>query len=129
MNTLEDRKMKLLEIAERLVGFHTVSQGSSTRQIADFISEYCEGAGFEIEQYPYENGGLEKVNVVARKGGCNSELCFSGHMDTVPFSVSDWSTDPLKLTLLNDKYYGTGIADMKLFLAISTGLCFSSLAN
>ena len=113
--------MKLIEIAEKLVSFNTVSQRSSTREIADFISNYCESKGFKIEQYPYRNNndGLEKVNVVARKGGQKSKLAFSGHMDTVPFNGTDWNTDPLKLTLINKKYFGMGIADMKLFIAIA----------
>jgi acetylornithine deacetylase/succinyl-diaminopimelate desuccinylase-like protein len=81
--------MKLLKIAETLVGFDTVSQSASTVKIANFVSKYCEDAGFKIEQYHYKNEGLQKVNVVARKGGCDSELCLSGHMDTVPFNTSD----------------------------------------
>ncbi len=113
--------MKLLELAEKLISFNTVSQQSSTQGISDFISNYCEGAGFKIEQYPYElpNEKLKKINVVARKGSSESKLALSGHMDTVPFDKAKWSTDPLKLTLIDNKYYGMGIADMKLFLAIA----------
>ncbi len=96
--------MKLLEIAEKLVGFNTVSQQSSTQKIADFISNYCEKSGFKIEQYPYElpNEKLKKINIVARKGGAESKLALSGHMDTVPFNEAEWSTDPLKLALINN---------------------------
>ncbi len=113
--------MELIKLAEKLVGFDTVSQKSSTRKIADFISNYCEKAGFIVEQYPYQNNkeGLGKVNVVVRKGGEESKLSLSGHMDTVPFNPSDWNTNPLELTEMGDKYYGMGITDMKLFLAIA----------
>lgn len=113
--------MKLIKLAEKLVGFDTVSQKSSTREIADFISNYCESAGFIVEQYPYQNNkeGLEKINVIVRKGGKESKLCLSGHMDTVPFHPDNWNTNPLKLTKIGDKYYGIGITDMKLFLAIA----------
>jgi len=113
--------MKLVKLAEKLVSFNTVSQKSSTREIADFVSNYCENAGFIVEQYPYQNNkeGLEKVNVIVRKGGKKSKLCLSGHMDTVPFNPNDWNTNPLKLTKMGDKYYGMGITDMKLFLAIA----------
>jgi len=113
--------MKLVKLAEKLVSFNTVSQKSSTREIADFVSNYCENAGFIVEQYPYKNNkeGLEKVNVIVRKGGKKSKLCLSGHMDTVPFNPNDWNTNPLKLTKMGDKYYGMGITDMKLFLAIA----------
>lgn len=113
--------MRLKELAERLIGFNTVSPDSPTVEIADFIATYLEGCGFTIERYPYDLGGAKRVNLVARKGGPESFLAFSGHMDTVPFTTADWrmSKDPLKLVTIGDKVYGRGTSDMKLFLAIA----------
>lgn len=111
--------MELVELTKKLVGFNTVSQESSTKDIADFISNYCESVGFKVEQYPYQNQRLEKINLIARKGGQESELALSGHMDTVRFDPSQWHSDPITLTLKGDKYVGMGVADMKLFLAIA----------
>lgn len=117
--------MELLELVERLVGFDTVSKTSSTRKMADFISNYLETAGFRIEQYPYETDGLEKVNVIARKGEGETRLALAGHMDTV--SYSGWKTgkqsDALQLAFIKTQkqpqgaFFGRGVADMKLFLA------------
>lgn len=111
--------MTLLKLATKLVGFNTVSLESSTCEIADFITTYLEELGFRIETYPYTYEGKEKVNLIARIGDDNSRIALSGHLDTVPFEGA-WKkkTDPLKLTKLGENYYGRGIADMKLFLAI-----------
>jgi len=110
--------MELVELTRKLVGFDT-SQGQSTRPMADFVSEYCEAAGFTVTQYPYEVAAVEMVNVVAMKGGEESALALSGHMDTVKTDHGEWRTDPHVLTQKGDKYYGLGVADMKLFLAIA----------
>ena len=117
------RTLGLTELTERLVAFNTASPGAgnSTTDIADFISEYCEGAGFTIEQYPYHTTqGVENVNVIARKGGQKSRLALSGHMDTVAFNAEEWvGKKPLSLTARGNRCYGLGVADMKLFLAIA----------
>lgn len=113
--------MKLFDLTKKLVSFNTVSPTASTRDIADFVSNYLERAGFTIEQYPYVTDGKEKVNVVARKGGSESFLALSGHMDTVPFNEHDWklSRNPLELREVCGKAYGRGVTDMKSFLAIA----------
>ncbi len=121
--------MDLQELTGKLVGFNTVTSGSSTQEMADFISNYLESAGFRIETYPYinETEGLKKVNLIARKGEGESRLALSGHMDTVGFKGS-WDehfSNPLELTLRNTQKYpkgiycARGVADMKLFLAIA----------
>jgi len=121
--------MELMELAEKLVGFDTVTRESSTMQIADFISNYLEGAGFKIERYPYvnETEGLKKINVIARKGEGKTKLALSGHMDTMGHkgNWNDALSAPLELNFRktndapNGAYFARGIADMKLFLAIA----------
>lgn len=122
----EDKVMKtmsLMDLTAKLVGFNTVSSESSLL-MADFICEYLEGCGFVIEKYPYQDpAGVKKVNVIARKGGQESELVFSGHMDTVPFGPG-WDGSPLVLVEKDLKdvgkvFQGLGIADMKFFLAVA----------
>ena len=120
--------LSIQEIAEKLVAFNTVSQGmaSSTRGMADFVSAYAEDAGFQVRQFPYVAGKVERVNIIATKGGSEPFLALSGHMDTVAASPKEWAgpgKDPFRLvyhkTSKAERYYGRGIADMKLFLAIA----------
>jgi len=109
-----------IDLARRLISFHTVSDITSTREIADFISNFLEPLGFEIEHHVYQRGGHEKVNVIARKGGPDTKLALSGHLDTVPFDTSKWNTDPLNLTEKdNGRLYGMGACDMKGFIAVA----------
>lgn len=116
--------MSLKDLATKLVGFNTISS-ESPLPMADFICEYLEGCGFVIESYPYVQKGVRKVNVIARKGGQDSKLVYSGHMDTVPCG-SGWDKefDPFALVERNifgigRFFQGLGIADMKFFLAIA----------
>lgn len=117
--------MELLELATRLISYNTVTQESSTVEIANFIGNYLESAGFKVDHYPYinenEDPSLRKVNLIARKGGEESFLALSGHMDTVTFN-GKWDQlicDPLDLVLSKGRYYARGITDMKLFIAIA----------
>lgn len=113
--------MDIIDLTERLVGFETVSQKNSTKQIADFISNYLEPLGFKITQYPYaDKNGLAKVNLVARMGGEEGAmLALAGHMDTVPAGPWKTTDNPLSLNKIRDNYHGLGVADMKCFLAIA----------
>ena len=73
--------MDSLELARRLIGHHSVSNVSS-RPVADFVSNFLDEAGFVVEQHTYNLKGVEKVNVIARKGGDGQpELALAGHCD------------------------------------------------
>jgi len=114
---------ELLELARLLVEQNTVSvagrdaeiQTQSTIGIADICCDRLESGGFKIRRYPYSTNGVDKVNIVAIKGGDDPHLALSGHMDVVPVGKWDPSPDPFQLTCQSGKYYARGIADMKLF--------------
>ncbi|MEK9151514.1 MAG: acetylornithine deacetylase [Patescibacteria group bacterium] len=114
----------VIDVLRRLIGMNTVSH-RSTREIADFVCNYLEPFGFTIEQHVYrlkdveKKADVEKVNVIARKGGDDLHLALAGHMDTVPFKQDEWRTDPLELTKMGDKWFGRGTCDMKGFLALA----------
>jgi acetylornithine deacetylase len=109
--------MNLLELAEKLVAFDTVSK-KTTLPMAAFASQYLQDLGFEIEEYPYKTEGVCKVNLIARKGGSDSRLVLAGHMDTVP-AGSEWKSNAWTLTRKDNVFCGLGIADMKFFLAVA----------
>jgi acetylornithine deacetylase len=112
--------MNIVELATKLVSFDTVSKYSSTCDMAEFICEYLSKLGFEIGEIPYLLKGDKRVNVIARINGKQSRVALSGHMDTVGYK-GDWepASEALILTPNIGRYYGRGIADMKLFLAIA----------
>lgn len=123
---------KVIEVLRRLIGMNTVSD-QSTREIADYVSNYLESDGFTIEEHVYfaqredktadgkkKTVKVEKVNVIARKGDGDLRLALTGHMDTVPLlDLNKWDSNPLELTLKGNKWFGRGTCDMKGFLALA----------
>jgi len=110
--------MDILEMLTKLVSFDSQSQVSN-RSITDFICSLLLAAGFQQEDISVtSNGppGIEKCNIIARKGKGENALMLAGHMDTMP-AGNGWKTKPLELTLREGRLYGLGAVDMKAFLA------------
>ncbi|WP_414439730.1 M20 family metallopeptidase [Burkholderia sp. 22PA0106] len=56
----------------------------------------------------------DRANLVAWNTGTSGpRLCFTGHLDTVPFGVASWRAAPLSGHLDGDRLYGRGASDMK----------------
>ncbi|GAB0147704.1 acetylornithine deacetylase [Marichromatium sp. PS1] len=89
----------------------------SNRPLVALLAEWTERAGFRVEVLDVP-GHPGKVNLVATLGAGTDGLVLAGHTDTVPFDASRWSHDPLRLTEVDGRYYGLGIADMKAFFAL-----------
>lgn len=108
----------LWDIAHKLIEFNTVSFKSNSA-CSSFVANQLEDLGLKVYIEEFNDHGVIKEQVIARIGPeVEDGLIFSGHMDTVPFeNQQGWSKDPLKLTLTNDKLYGRGTTDMKLFIA------------
>jgi len=109
----------LIEISRKLISFDTVSKNSN-RECADYICNLLDPLGFTIHKETFtDSNGTEKVQVLASIGPHVPDgLILSGHIDTVPFAnQTGWEVDPLKLQLIDGKYYGRGSCDMKVFIA------------
>ncbi|MBM7119072.1 acetylornithine deacetylase [Archangium primigenium] len=95
---------------------------TSTRTNAPLVAlarGKLEAAGFQTEEVRYrDEAGVEKVNLVAVKGGAPGEraaLALVGHTDCVPYDAA-W-TDALRLTERDGRLYGRGACDTKGFIA------------
>jgi acetylornithine deacetylase len=102
-----------------LVALDTTSSRSNV-PLVDLAQARLEAAGFRAERLPYrDEAGVEKVNLVAVKGGDGGEeraaLALVGHTDCVPHDAA-W-TDALRLTERDGKLYGRGACDTKGFIA------------
>lgn len=106
------------EISEKLLSFDTVSYKTDA-PCAAYIANLLEPFGFQVKIDTYQDRGVEKQQVLATIGPeVEGGLILSGHIDTVPFeNQPGWEVDPLKLTHINDRIYGRGSCDMKLFIA------------
>jgi acetylornithine deacetylase len=109
---------RLQEIATRLIAQDTESRRGNLGAMAA-LAERLEGAGFTVRLQRWGEGADEKANLVAWAGPPEPDgLILSGHLDVVPFrDQPGWSRDPLRLEADDDRYYGRGTSDMKVFLA------------
>lgn len=111
----EIKSSYLWKNSEKLLGFDTVSS-KSNKTCAEYLANELDEIGFKTQLIQEQN---EKYQVLAHIGPDVADgLILSGHMDIVPFeNQPGWTTEPLKLTLDDDKVYGRGSSDMKLFMA------------
>lgn len=100
-----------------LVAFDTTSSRPNAPAI-DYLEARLEKSGFDCERRRYlDDAGVEKTNLVARKGGRGdvAALALVGHTDCVPFDPA-WK-EALVLTARDGRLYGRGACDTKAFVA------------
>jgi len=113
-----------LDLIRTLVAFDTTSRESNLALI-DWVRDYLAGHGID-SQLTFDDA-QRKANLFAtlpaRDGNATAGgIVLSGHTDVVPVDGQPWETPPFTATLVEDKLYGRGVADMKSFSAI--GLAF-----
>lgn len=108
----------LWKISKELISHNTVSFLSNSAACTIIANELSD-LGFKTFIDSYDDHGVKKEQVIAWIGPeVEDGLILSGHIDTVPFeNQKGWTKNPLQLTLENDKIFGRGTVDMKLFIA------------
>lgn len=99
-------------LTRKLVAFNTINPPGNEYIAAQFVGSLLSDNGFEVEYVPFEEN---RVHVIAEKG-CSSEIppvVFTGHFDTVPLGVKEWTVDPFGGEIKDGKLYGRGSSDMK----------------
>ncbi|MEZ6088294.1 MAG: M20 family metallopeptidase [Pirellulaceae bacterium] len=109
----------VVELTSKLVAFNSVSDRSNV-EIAAFIDDRLQSLGFAVESIAYRDAaGIEKVNLVAKRGAGERGLAYFAHNDVVP--VDNWdcpaTSDPFHAVVHDGKLYGRGGCDMKGSLA------------
>lgn len=112
------KKSRLWDLSSKLISYDTVSFKSNS-QAATMIANELDQLGFKTYIEKFDDCGCMKEQVVAWIGPeVEGGLILSGHIDTVPFENQvGWTKDALTLTLEDDKIYGRGTCDMKVFIA------------
>jgi acetylornithine deacetylase len=97
----------VLQHLENLVGFDTRNppRAIGTAGIFDYLKAQLAGFEFDLRDH-----GAGAVSLLARRG--NPATVFNVHLDTVP-SSEDWSADPLRLRVENERAIGLGACDIK----------------
>ncbi|MFZ5469019.1 MAG: acetylornithine deacetylase [Myxococcota bacterium] len=88
----------------------------SNAALIDLVESRLRRAGFDCQRQRYQDeAGVEKVNLLAKKGEGLPELALVGHSDCVPFDAA-WK-EALVLTEKDGRWYGRGACDTKAYLA------------
>ena len=109
-----------LELVRRLISFDTTSRGSNLPLI-DFAQELLEAGGARCRRTFDES--RSKANLFASLGPDEpGGYVLSGHTDVVPVDGQDWSSDPFKPEVREDKLFGRGACDMKGFVGVALAM-------
>ena len=80
----------------------------------NILAKYLRSLGFKYQMMNFKN----IKNLYARLGKSSPNFCFAGHTDVVPpGNINDWSVNPFKPTIKNNKLIGRGANDMKASIA------------
>jgi acetylornithine deacetylase/succinyl-diaminopimelate desuccinylase-like protein len=84
------------------------------QRIVDYICDYVKNKKVKITKQKVEN---KRYNILLEKGKGKKSIMLYSHLDTVNITEG-WKTDPLTLTIKDDKAYGLGAWDMKSGLTV-----------
>ena len=104
-------------ISELKLAKELISKPSVTPEDAgaiNVLAKNLRSLGFKCQLINFKN----IKNLYAKLGNSSPNFCYAGHTDVVPpGNISDWSVDPFKPTIKNNKLIGRGANDMKASIA------------
>ncbi|MBK9480366.1 MAG: M20/M25/M40 family metallo-hydrolase [Bacteroidetes bacterium] len=93
-----------------IANYGAINNISGLKQNLKIITERLKNLNFEIEVYSDDSNS--DIIVAKRKPiGSNNWLGFYAHYDVETIESEGWKTDPKKLTEIDDRLFGRGIAD------------------
>jgi acetylornithine deacetylase/succinyl-diaminopimelate desuccinylase-like protein len=100
------------QVLQRLVRFNTVNPPGDEREAQEYLADYLQQAGLEVELLGRTH---ERPNLVARLRGTGDgpTLCLLSHVDTVLAHPSEWDHDPWSGDVIDGELWGRGALDMK----------------
>jgi succinyl-diaminopimelate desuccinylase len=101
-----------VELTRTLIAFDSRNPPGDERACAGHLAALLGDHGFEVEIHDF---APKRSSVVARRGDpeAGPPLCLTGHLDTVPLGVAEWSVDPFAGEIREGRLYGRGASDMK----------------
>lgn len=108
--------MDVIELAQALICFDTVNPPGHEEPCARFLGSMLEQEGAAVTYHSFAPG---RTSVVANFGRPDRgrPICFTGHIDTVPFGTNPWKVSPLSGAVVDGRLYGRGASDMKAGIA------------
>ena len=115
-------------LTQALVRQNTINPPGNERRCADMLAKRLEDNGFSVTVVGFGEG---RASLVARIGGREGKLpiAFTGHIDTVPLGMRDWTQNPFGGDIDGDRLYGRGSSDMKAGVAAFVEACIAHRAT
>ncbi|MGF1579392.1 MAG: M20 family metallopeptidase [Gemmataceae bacterium] len=106
--------MDALAYNQKLVAYESTSS-LSNKDISDYLEDVLRSFDFATERVTYrDENGVEKVNVLGKRGEGVGGMAHFSHSDVVP--ANDWLFEdhgPFTPTIKDGRLYGRGSCDMK----------------
>lgn len=112
---LNPNQQRAFDIYKELIEINTVTATGDTAKAAEAMAARLRAAGFPEADVHAFSPAPHKGNLVARLRGTGARkpILLVAHIDVVPASREDWSTDPFKLIEQDGYFYARGSGDDK----------------
>jgi len=101
-----------LKLAKKLIRRPSVTPKDAGT--INLLAKNLRSLGFKCQLINFKN----VKNLYAKLGKSSPNFCYAGHTDVVPpGNISEWSVNPFKPAVKNDKLIGRGANDMKASIA------------
>src|SRR5438309_3879139 len=116
---LNVNQQRAFDIYKELIEINTVTATGDTAHAAEAMAARLRTGGFPEADVHAFSPAPRKGNLVARLRGTGARkpILLVAHIDVVPASREDWSTDPFKLTEQDGYFYARGSGDDKYMAA------------
>ena len=109
----EPNQQRAFDIYKELIEINTVTATGDTAKAAEAMAARLRAGGFPDADVHVFSPAPRKGNLVARLRGTGARkpILLLAHIDVVPASREDWSTDPFKLVEQDGYFYARGSGD------------------
>jgi len=106
-----------LKLAKELMKFPSITPVDAGAM--NFLARKLKSIGFKCKILEFKSKNSKPVkNLYAKLGRSRPNFCYAGHTDVVPpGKINDWSVNPFKPAVKNNKLIGRGANDMKASIA------------
>ena len=113
-----------VQLSKDLISFPSVTPVDGGA--INYLSKKLKKLGFKCKILEFKDKKHPPIkNLYARLGSKQPNLCYAGHTDVVPpGNINDWSVNPFKPKVKNNRLIGRGANDMKSSIA-----CFVSAVS
>ena len=113
-----------VKLSKELISFPSVTPVDAGA--INYLSKKLKKLGFKCKILEFKDKKHPPIkNLYARLGSKQPNLCYAGHTDVVPpGNINDWSVNPFKPKVKNNRLIGRGANDMKSSIA-----CFVSAVS